>query len=150
MTKKNNELLIKNHQSRPTGSAAFPEANVTVSKNSERGKYYGRGCGRSGYAHNSSQEILVHLLKKHRTNNEKDVHANPSKNHENIYFKCNTKGHWSCIYCVPEHLCHLYKASHKGWETNLAEHYDPKDDSTHLDVSDFIDDFKNSFDGGDN
>ena len=29
VAEKNNELLIKNHQSRPTGSVAFPEANAT-------------------------------------------------------------------------------------------------------------------------
>ena len=32
MAEKNNELLIKNHQSRPTGLAAFPEAKATFSK----------------------------------------------------------------------------------------------------------------------
>ena len=37
VTEKNNEFLIKNHQSHPTGSATFPEANAAFSKN------YGRG-----------------------------------------------------------------------------------------------------------
>ena len=33
VSEKNNELLIKNHQSRPTGLAAFSEANAAFSKN---------------------------------------------------------------------------------------------------------------------
>jgi len=36
VAEKNNELLIKNHQSRPTGSVAFSEANATFSKNYEQ------------------------------------------------------------------------------------------------------------------
>ena len=30
VAEKNNELLLENHQSRPTGSKAFPEANATI------------------------------------------------------------------------------------------------------------------------
>ena len=164
VAEKNNELLMKNHQSRPIGSAAFPEANVAVSKNSERGRYYGhgrgcgrgrgRGCGRgkNGYIHKSSQEITVHQSKKHRTDKGKYVHGNPSKHHEDVCFRCGTKGHWSRICRVPEHLCQLYKASQKGKgkETNLVEHCDPEDDLTHLDASDFTDDFENGCDGDDN
>ena len=33
VAEKNNEFLIKNHQSHPTGSVAFPEANAAFSKN---------------------------------------------------------------------------------------------------------------------
>jgi hypothetical protein len=41
MAEQNNELLIKNHESRPTGSASFPEVNFT------RYNYnYGRGRNR--------------------------------------------------------------------------------------------------------
>ena len=53
MAEKNNKLLLQNHQSRPTGSKAFPEANdAFVSPHCNRqghkngstmGK--GRGCG---------------------------------------------------------------------------------------------------------
>ena len=55
MAEKNNELLIKNHQSRPTRSAAFSEPNVAFSKNYRREYNHscdrGRGCGRErGYS----------------------------------------------------------------------------------------------------
>ena len=50
MAKQNNELLMKNHESRPTGSAPFPKVNAT----SFNGRDFGRGCGcgRGRYNHN--------------------------------------------------------------------------------------------------
>ncbi|XP_059627009.1 cation/H(+) antiporter 15-like [Cornus florida] len=42
--KSNNELLMKNHQSHPTGSVPFPKVNVS----SFHGHGRGRGCGRIG------------------------------------------------------------------------------------------------------
>ena len=76
VTEKNNELLIKNHQSHHIGSAAFSEANIVFSKNygreynhgrgrgrgRSRGRGRGRGRGRSGF-YNPSQNNTIH--KKH-------------------------------------------------------------------------------------
>ncbi|KAJ9552294.1 hypothetical protein OSB04_016339 [Centaurea solstitialis] len=56
VVEQNNELLMKNHQSRPTGSLAFPEANA-IEKNGPRnnvrgrGRGRGRGCGHIGQNH---------------------------------------------------------------------------------------------------
>ena len=49
ITKQNNELLLKNHQSHPTGSISLPEANAIIQTNRSghgRGYFYGRGRGR--------------------------------------------------------------------------------------------------------
>ncbi|XP_048613518.1 uncharacterized protein LOC125587315 [Brassica napus] len=46
LAEKNNELLIKNHNSRPTGAKAFPEVNATAIENSERRNHTNRGHGR--------------------------------------------------------------------------------------------------------
>ena len=58
-------------------------------------------------------------------------------------FRCGSKGHWARVCRTPPHLCQLYKASLKGKEneTNFNEHHTPINDTTHLDVSDFTDDF---------
>ncbi|KAL6532324.1 hypothetical protein OROGR_014294 [Orobanche gracilis] len=40
VAEQNNELLMKNHEIRPTGSAALPEVNATTNRGN------GRGCGR--------------------------------------------------------------------------------------------------------
>ena len=45
VAEQNNELLMKNHESRPTGSAPFPEVNVATHGPSFRGQSHGRGRG---------------------------------------------------------------------------------------------------------
>ena len=51
LAEQNNELLMKNHQARPTGSTPFPKVNVVTSnehgKNKQFGRGYGFGCGRA-------------------------------------------------------------------------------------------------------
>ncbi|XP_056685697.1 uncharacterized protein [Spinacia oleracea] len=44
VAEQNNELLMKNHESRPTGSTPFPEANVTSHNGKE--KYHANNSGR--------------------------------------------------------------------------------------------------------
>ena len=44
VVEQNNELLMKNHDSRPTEATPFPKANVIFSNNNGRG--CGRGCDR--------------------------------------------------------------------------------------------------------
>ncbi|XP_021735672.1 uncharacterized protein LOC110702276 [Chenopodium quinoa] len=51
VAEQNNELLMKNHESRPTDSTPFPEANVTThnrkeTKNRDHSSSRGRGRGR--------------------------------------------------------------------------------------------------------
>ena len=48
MAKQNNELLMKNHQSRPTGTEPFPEVNAISSQTNGRGCSHSRGRGRGG------------------------------------------------------------------------------------------------------
>ncbi|KAJ8753683.1 hypothetical protein K2173_026359 [Erythroxylum novogranatense] len=55
VAEKNNELLMKNHQSRPTDTTTFPEANIAIRNDNERkhhhgpsrGRGHGRGHGRN-------------------------------------------------------------------------------------------------------
>ena len=61
MAEQNNELLLQNHQSRPTGSASIPEVNVASSSGRDRshgrdrsrghgsGSWHGRDRGQNNY-----------------------------------------------------------------------------------------------------
>ncbi|XP_013617358.1 PREDICTED: uncharacterized protein LOC106323846 [Brassica oleracea var. oleracea] len=51
IAEKNNEFLIKNHMTRPTGSKPFPEANALDAKKpvKENKAFRGRGRGRQNY-----------------------------------------------------------------------------------------------------
>ena len=61
----NNELLMKNHQSRPTGSEAFPEVNAISSQNYGRGRGRGRGRsrGRNSRQYNNSSSYQKRKLR---------------------------------------------------------------------------------------
>jgi hypothetical protein len=52
MAEQNNELLMKNHETRPSGSNSFPEVNATSydNQNSGHGRERRRGHG-YGYGH---------------------------------------------------------------------------------------------------
>ena len=50
VAEQNNELLMKNHESRPTDSAPFPKVNATSFNGHDFGR--GCGCGRGRYNHN--------------------------------------------------------------------------------------------------
>ncbi|XP_035845210.1 uncharacterized protein LOC118491496 [Helianthus annuus] len=50
VAEKNKELLMKNHQARPTGSLAIPEANVVINDDiKDSGRKWGRGRGRGHF-----------------------------------------------------------------------------------------------------
>ncbi|KAL3649032.1 hypothetical protein CASFOL_005435 [Castilleja foliolosa] len=157
MAEKNNEVLMKNHQLRPTGAMAFPEANATAYKgrggydrsrgrghgrgrgNFGRGNFRGRGRGRGftnyyGPTRNYPQ----------RQDKGKKIQDGSWKHNDNLCYRCGKKGHWSKTCRTPEYLCKRYKASveekgkEKEKEVNFNKH-EPEDDSVYLEAADFGD-----------
>lgn len=140
VAEQNNELLMKNHQSRPTGSSPFPEANATSYKGGRgrgrgRDPRRGRGRGRSNVWRRDSNENNF-------WRNEKEKKSS-SKKSESSCYRCGMSNHWSRTCRTPKHLVELYQASikkkGKEVETNLVEN----DQNgilmdAHLDVSDFF------------
>lgn len=49
VAEQNNELLMKNHESRPTGTTPFPEVNAVNFNNRGRCRGRDRGRGRNSY-----------------------------------------------------------------------------------------------------
>ncbi|XP_074336793.1 uncharacterized protein LOC141673966 [Apium graveolens] len=151
VAEQNNKLLMKNHESRPTGSSPFPEVNVAT-YNFGRGHGGGHGCGRgrgrgnqvrNNYYFKQGKSNYNPKLVKNNERVEKDKRG--QKNAENVCYRCGMKGHWSCTCRMPKHLVDLYKAFQKEKgkivEANLAfrneePEYNPSD-MTYLDVTDF-------------
>ena len=156
MAEQNNELLLKNHQSRPTGSASIPEVNVASSSGRGRGhgsgRWRGRGRGQNNY---QSRGGHINTTKNHKTwsNNiarQGNEQFQPLANYENKCYKCGMKGHWSRTCYTADHLVKLYQTSLKEKckekiETNLIDGNDVVD-ITHLDVSDFFEDLNGKID----
>ncbi|XP_028800673.1 uncharacterized protein LOC114755944 [Neltuma alba] len=129
VAEQNNKLLMKNHEIRPTGSAPFPEANVTVRNNHHirgcgrgRGRDRGRGRGRTNYRYygrgSNSYNPNTHQKKKLGDGQKKDKNG-PSRVVENQCYRCGMKGHWSHTCRTLEHLAKLYQASIKRSSNNV-------------------------------
>ena len=79
VAEQNNELLLKNHQSRPTGSISLPETNATIQTNRHRrgrGYSYGRarGCSRGLHISWNQGDYNQPHNKKNNSNNQKLNH----------------------------------------------------------------------------
>ncbi|XP_021819786.1 uncharacterized protein LOC110761596 [Prunus avium] len=172
LPEQNNELLIQNHQSRPTGSAPFHEVNAALapsheayatSSHGDRRRGCGRGMGtRNGQVQNSNSHRLglrnTQASHNHQKWNKQDK-ANGSQPLadrviEEASHRCGTNGHWARVCHTPKHLVDLYQASIKGkgkkvetyWMDANPTELEPVD-ATHLDVSDFfVDSDGKSFD----
>ncbi|XP_051130807.1 uncharacterized protein LOC127251239 [Andrographis paniculata] len=149
LAEQNNELLMKNHQSRPIGSSPFPEANVTFS---ERGRGRGRGRGRESqrgrytpYNRRSFDINKMQSKPQHGDIAEKDKQG---KRQIGSCNRCGIEGHWANTCRIAKHLADLYQASlqknGKEVETNYVDNDDDPDDdlldydTTHLDIADFV------------
>ncbi|XP_024200267.1 uncharacterized protein LOC112203542 [Rosa chinensis] len=155
VAEQNNELLMKNHQSRPTGSQPFLKANATFTSGHGKARNRGHRCGQgrqNGQARGGYNQQLG------PTNNAKITKGNgqmikPHKNEDSVCLRCGGKGHWARTCRAEDHLVALYKAplKKKHVETNYIDHSDPWDSSepmdiTPLDVSDFFANNGSNFD----
>ncbi|XP_027152210.1 uncharacterized protein LOC113752288 [Coffea eugenioides] len=160
LAEQNNELLLKNHESRPTGASPFPEANAIQFQNSSRGRGRGRrggrgrGRGRSrGRGRDRSRFMSrenYHHGKQQNISQERENDYDPKEGEKKVYeekcYRCGMEGHWSRTCRTAEHLVDLYQASlqkkDKDVETNFIDQKNDDDDDdadmTHLDVADFF------------
>jgi hypothetical protein len=113
------ETLVENHTSRPTGSLATPEVHANSlkkGKNQEHGKVSWKNGGK----------IKRTFFKKNGgTQNRKLKKGSTSSGEygkqDQVCFKCGTKGHWSRICRTPKHLVELYQEKH-GKKKPSTEH----------------------------
>ncbi|XP_017604257.1 uncharacterized protein LOC108451032 [Gossypium arboreum] len=159
VAEQNNELLMKNHELRPTGSAPFPEANVSLhngqklkethhANSSVRGCGLGRGRGRVhryGYGRGDRFKNSHSYQKWDRKNGNREE-KEKGENVTNVCYYYGGKGHWSRACRTQKHLVDFYQQSikqkGKKVETNLV-YKDGEGDfdggnATHLEVADFL------------
>ena len=148
MAEQNNEILMENHQSRPSGTESFPEVNAKSSQNNKRGLSHARGWGRGcGHGRNSRYhgthgnnytykgKTSMHHHKWNNTKAKQDKkHAQnmPSKSHEITCHRCGMKGHWSYTCYTTKYLVDLSQESLKLIEKNIEMNFT---DTKGLDLS---------------
>ena len=120
-----NQLLLKNHDLRPTSAKAIPDVNANENRNTSRFKGHGRGSRRGSQMDNSRPA--------HNNNKpqQKNTHApnqnkgkKPMQKHENdnAYNRCGLTRHQSRACCTPKHFVKLYQASIKGKGKKVESH----------------------------
>ncbi|KAL8098058.1 hypothetical protein AgCh_030990 [Apium graveolens] len=142
----NNELLLKNHQARPTASTPFPEVNAVTNNEYRDNKSFGRGRGRGhryghgrghgrvrghGFVHgigrnqqNPPKFKRKPYYQKRTINEEKSEGSTMAKRGESTCSRCGMKDHWRITCRTSKHFADLYQASLKNVETNFTEQSD--------------------------
>ncbi|XP_017248724.2 uncharacterized protein LOC108219729 [Daucus carota subsp. sativus] len=139
VVEKNNELLLKNHQIRPTGSAQLPEVHNTSFQKNEHGKGHrgGRGYGRNRGRGNFRGRFRNHYNSGHlkwqrdgynkcqcEVSNKRKAPQEGEK--RDICHRCGTEGHWQRTCRTPKHLVDLYESFNRNTgkrvETNFANY----------------------------
>ncbi|XP_051142234.1 uncharacterized protein LOC127259133 [Andrographis paniculata] len=151
LAEQNNELLLKNHESRPTCANPFPEANAIQPENLVRGRgqvryqqidrnrNQNRGRGRTNaYGHNNYQNRSRHVPNQHYNDRrpyrpQQRFNTGRKINNGKECTRCGIKGHWAYVCRTTIHLVELYRASKErrgriAPETNHAAHDDTFDD----------------------
>ncbi|CAN6708315.1 unnamed protein product [Malus baccata var. baccata] len=165
VAEQNNELLMKNHNSRPTGSPPFPEVNtVSLERNtiSSRGNNYKRGRGHKRGRWNGKARTMVSSFttKFQGIIQARDLKMQIARKEK---LMCGGNRHWARTCRTPKHLVELYQASfkEKGVEINFFNQAQPMEtldpvtnlsgqlNTTHLDATDFINERGNEVYGSD-
>ncbi|GAV64029.1 hypothetical protein CFOL_v3_07547, partial [Cephalotus follicularis] len=125
IAEQNNEILLQNHESCPTGSAPLPEVNATYSHFRGRGIGRGRGRGR-GRGNGRNQNFLgprnnnsmkwqnpdTEQRQKWR-NSGQSSNAGQAQNKKGNCNRCGMEGHWYRACRTAKHWVDLYQASLK-------------------------------------
>ncbi|XP_015057734.1 uncharacterized protein LOC107004028 [Solanum pennellii] len=143
VAEQHNDLLMKNHESRPT--IPFPEVNTAnyhqsrCEKSRGPSRDHGRGRGRN---FNHGDRLALNNNLQHQQCKKKDEKHDvvQKKNPDNKCYRCGGKGHWSRICRTPRHLVELYQASLKEVKNNAEVNFISEDtvEHMHLDVADFF------------
>ncbi|XP_058185629.1 uncharacterized protein LOC131302853 [Rhododendron vialii] len=139
VAEQNNELLLRNHESRPTGALPFLEANRVSFPSNGQGRCHGQRRGRGSHNHQVRGGYIQKSGKKseypqkwnkwNRSEVSKKkgnrVLNKSSNNSENSCYRRGGKGHWSRTCRTPKHLIELYQTSlkekGKEIETNFTD-----------------------------
>ncbi|KAM1803804.1 hypothetical protein ACFX12_029743 [Malus domestica] len=142
VAEQNNKLLMKNHNSQPTGSAPFSEVNTTsleMNTISSRGNNYKRERGHkrgrwNGKCKNHGVQFHNQVPRhnpgpsfKSANRQKGKAHMNTPRNPEGVCHRCGGNGHWARTCRTPKHLVDLYRASfkEKGVEINFFDQAQP-------------------------
>ncbi|KAM2194238.1 hypothetical protein ACFX1R_028403 [Malus domestica] len=145
LTEKQNQLLMKNHQARPTGATAVPEAHYSTHQHPKRQKRRGKGGQKPSHQGQQSQgpskggnkaQKRPNLAPK--APNFKNKGKAPATMNDDMCYRCGSKDHWSRICRAPKKVVDAYHSRRTKFESNFLQVDEPE--TTKMEVSDFQED----------
>ncbi|XP_069146070.1 uncharacterized protein [Solanum lycopersicum] len=143
LAEQNNDLLLKNHENRLTGSEPLPEVNEAYAHHARRGKGRGpnrcRGRGRGRDRSRDYDQERNSILDINHSSNKKEKKDEKRETTREGCFRCGERGHHARDCRTPKHLVELYQESLKKKDKNPEANFISENqvDITHLDVADF-------------
>ncbi|XP_031127793.1 uncharacterized protein LOC116029888 [Ipomoea triloba] len=141
VAEQNNELLLKNHEARPTSSNPFPEVNGVSYYNNTKGRGRGRSRKRGHGKHRGYNPGNGQNRHGASAKHDKEKRENNPKHAESICYRCGMNGHWEYNCRTARHLVDLYQASLKDKGKTIESNnvfIDDDFDIPHLDVEDYL------------
>ena len=145
LAEKQNQLLMKNHQARPTGATAVPEAHYSTNQHPKRQKRRGKGGQKPSHQGQQSQSSSKGGNKaQKRPNlapkapNFKNKGKAPETMDADMCYCCGSKDHWSRVCRALHKVIAEYHSRRKKFESNFVQVDKPE--ATKMKVSDFQED----------
>ncbi|KAM1331566.1 hypothetical protein ACFX2H_043722 [Malus domestica] len=136
---------MKNHQARPTGATAVPEAHYSTNQHPKRQKRRGKGGQKPSHQGQQSQGLSKGGNKaQKRPNlapkapNFKNKGKAPATMNDDMCYRCGSKDHWSRICRAPKKVVDAYHSRRTKFESNFLQVDEPE--TTKMEVSDFQED----------
>ncbi|XP_026450564.1 uncharacterized protein LOC113350644 [Papaver somniferum] len=120
VAEQNNELLLRNHESRPVGSVSVPEAHATTSSTNGNGRGNSKGKWKRGRGNKKNQDKNSRFKPNHqewkdvipkkeqKPDKGKYSFEKPINNKEDVCYRCGMTGHWSRTCRTSKHPINLY------------------------------------------
>ncbi|KAM1059574.1 hypothetical protein TB1_023620 [Malus domestica] len=145
LAEKQNQLLMKNHQDRPTRATAVPEAHYNTNQHPKRQKRSGKGGQKPSHQGQQSQgpskggnkaQKRPNLAPK--APNFKNKGKALATMNDDMCYRCGSKDHWSRICRAPKKVVDAYHSRRTKFESNFLQVDEPE--TTKMEVSDFQED----------
>jgi hypothetical protein len=111
------EELMQNHLTRPTGSLSKPEAHAVSSSQKNKGK----GKGPQKAPGKGKNQKVQNFKKKEQWKSKKIPPGGEYGKQDQECYRCGMKGHWSRICRTPKHIVKLYQELKAQLKNNQHE-----------------------------
>ena len=145
LAEKQNQLLMKNHQARPTGVIVVPKTHYSTNQRPKRQKRRGRGGQKPSHQGQQSEgpskggnKVQKRPNLTPNAPNFKNKGKAPETMDADMCYRYGSKDHWSRVCRAPKKVVDEYHSRRKKYESNFVQVDEPE--TTKMEVSNFQED----------